>query len=184
MHVPVPYSRPRHIAKQQTIIVLHTPNSRHSSNDLWAVWCHDALRCIQCQWARRIGPWWKRLPWLAARRTPFFGALVHVTCKMCLRANQLAPRWATPRGLQMSHFLNRQRSRKHQCAAADRAAALYLSARGIKTFAKLLEDFRAGKANGQNVQGIGCQAKVRKKKYCLAEAIRQEHGTAYPKRCP
>ena len=57
------------------------------------------------------------------------GALVHIACKLCLRAKEFAPRWA--KGLQVSHFLAHQQTKKHQRAAADKTAALYLSAPAI-----------------------------------------------------
>ena len=127
-------------------------------------------QCIHCVWANLGGQWRKRMPWLAARKSAS-GALVHITCKLCLRAKEFAPRWA--KGLQVSHFLAHQQTKKHQRAAADKTAALYLSAPAITVFEKLLKDFRAGRANGGYVQGLGRQAKVRKMKLCLSEAIRK-----------
>ena len=141
--------------------------------------CIDAGRCIQCVWAKLGVQWRKRLPWLAARRARS-GSLVHITCKLRLRAQEFAPRWTMPKSLQISHFWAHPQTKKHQRAAADRTAALYLSAPAISVFVKLLKDFRAGRANGGYVHGLGCQTKVRSMKFCLAEAIRKRTRDSLP----
>ena len=55
--------------------------------------CLGRARCIQRVWDKLGCRWRKRLPWLAAKRAPS-GALIHVTCEICVRA-KVAPRLAS-----------------------------------------------------------------------------------------
>lgn len=129
---------------------------------------------INDAWVARRRRWRDRMPWLSSGRSPS-GELLYVTCKLCQRHDEKrAPRWRKPNTLQVCNFRRHEKTQRHQRAAAtteDMSVALH--APPAKDFVSLLQQFRRGKTHGdKGCDGVGRRKKVRKMKWCLAEAVR------------
>ena len=126
------------------------------------------------KWAENGRGWRERVPWLSAVRSTN-GQVLYATCKLCVRHDEkTAPKWRTPASLQLCHFQCHEKTSKHSRAAASCGDVLVaLHAPPVGDFVKLLRDFRKGKTHGsQGCEDVGREWKVRKMKWCLAEAVR------------
>lgn len=83
--------------------------------------------------------------------------------------------WKTPASLQVGHFKRHQDTQKHKRAAAkSKDITLALYAPPERDFLTVLQKFRQGKANGdRGCEDVARRKKVRKMKWCLAEAVRE-----------
>ena len=131
---------------------------------------------IDEKWAENGRKWREGVPWLSTVRSKS-GQVLYVTCKLCKHhGEQTAPKWRTPASLQLCHFQIHEGTMKHSRAAAScgaRDLLVALHAPPVGDFVKLLRDFRQGKTHGsKGCEGVGREWKVRKMKWCLAEAVR------------
>ncbi len=99
--------------------------------------------------------------------------LLYLTCKACQRAGMVPPIWKKVNSLQTCHLREHANCQKHKKATSDPKTALTLSAPPVEDFQRVLRDVLAHKANGdEGVRDVGKRHKIRKMKFCLAEAIR------------
>ena len=155
------------------------------ANDLdlkhWAS-CGGGRECSQCVFTEHKATFMSRFgSWLCSSG---MNKTWHLTCKICAQVNMRCT-FATghvplPENIKMSLFSNHANSKAHRDALAlqhgQSAEELALSgAPPTQAFADLLRAIRANKANGnQGVVGVGKRSKVRRMKFCLAEAKRTE----------
>lgn len=80
--------------------------------------------------------------------------------------------WRSSTSLQPSHFEEHSHTKKHTRAMADPLIASLLTAPPVDDFKDALIKVRSGKANGDDGTGTFKRKKLRKVKFCLAEAVR------------
>ena len=99
--------------------------------------------------------------------------MTSVFCKVCrLQGNYRGASWSTPKGLQKVHFLAHAGGKSHQLAMKDPDMKFALHSPPIGDFEEALRLVRTGKANGsQGTGNLKCD-KLKKAKFCLAEALR------------
>jgi len=133
----------------------------------------SAKQCIQCKWERMGPTWLKRFPWLAENKSGSKPAkLLCLTCEACARAGSQPPRFSSYASVQVSHFLDHERTLKHRAAMSDPDLVATLAAPPEADFLDCLKKIRLRKACGDDGSGDVKRKKLRKIKFCLAEAVR------------
>ena len=127
--------------------------------------------CLECRLEVSRTSWRLLFPWLKVVRSPT-GKFLHCKCATCEVAGH--PKlFRTAKAVQVSHLRSHANTHKHRRAAGDPAVALALTAPPTTAFKQLLQDLRDSKANGNpGLPGVAKRWKVRKMKFCLAEAVR------------
>lgn len=121
------------------------------------------------RWSRSIKDWRRSFPWLVDAKSEKDG-VTYLGCEICARAQaggrfgefQVLP-WRT----QKSTLFNHAASKSHKCAVSGTIVGVPTS----KQFRRALHLARKGKLP-EHLKGIGRRNKLRRMKWCLAEAVR------------
>ena len=145
-----------------------------SASSLWTeLWPKLPGMSAQSAWARFGRRWTEQFPWLEAVQwdTGDFS----VSCAACKAAGHVSAEFRTIASLQVSHFRDHEKTKRHQAAASNEDIRLRLMAPSLEEFIAVLRATRKGKDGGDDGIAWSGGKILRRRaqlKFCLAESLR------------
>ena len=148
-----------------------------SASALWTeLWPKLPGMSAQSAWARFGRRWAEQFPWLEA--VQWDTADFSVSCAACKAAGHVSAEFRTIASLQVSHFRDHEKTKRHQAAASNEDIRLRLMAPSLEEFIAVLRATRKGKDGGDDgIAWSGGKILRRRAQVLLGRVAAGSHAT-------